>query len=292
MLALLTLLESSIDFSDEEDIAPLSTQQLKERVSEIKDSLSRYLRSYELGHRLREGASVAIAGAANVGKSRLLNRLLGEDRAIVTEIPGTTRDYLSGELILSGVPVRLIDTAGLREPGDPVEREGIRRSRRILSESDLALFLLDAGRAAGEEDRRAYGEVAARPHLVLLNKSDLPPAENGSEFAGEGRRGTLPVSAKTGAGVEELLRAMARELAPAGGAVLAEAPMNRLRHLAAVKKAVEALSRAQRAAGEGLSLEFPAADIREAAQALSELTGEIAPEEVLDAIFGSFCIGK
>jgi tRNA modification GTPase len=292
MLSLLVLMEASIDFSDEEDIAPLSMSQAKERVSELKDSLCRYLQSYDHGHRLREGATVAIAGVANVGKSRLLNRLLGEERAIVTEIPGTTRDYLSGELTLSGVPVRLVDTAGLRETEDPVEREGVRRSRRILSEADLALFVLDASRAAHDGDRRAYGEVAGRPHLLLLNKSDLPPAENGGDFLGEGSRGVLSVSAKTGEGMEALMRAMTQELVPAGGAMMDEAPMTRLRHAAAVKRAVEALGRAELAAAQGLSLEFPATDVREAAAALSEVTGEIVPEDVLNAIFSSFCIGK
>jgi tRNA modification GTPase len=292
MLSLLVLMEASIDFSDEEDIASLTEAQAEERILEIRISLSRCLQSYDLGHRLREGAIVAIAGVANVGKSRLLNRLLGEERAIVTEIPGTTRDYLSGELTLSGIPVRLVDTAGLRETEDPVEREGVRRSRQILSEADLALFLLDASRAAHDGDRRAYEEVAERPHLLLLNKSDLPPAETGRDFRGEGIRGVLSVSAKTGEGMEAMLRAMALELVPEGASMMAEAPMTRLRHVDAVEKAVEALSRASLAVGEGLSLEFPAADVREAAEALSELTGEIAPEEVLNAIFGSFCIGK
>ena len=292
LLSLLVLLEASIDFSDDEGIDPLSGTQVIERVSETKDYLSRYLRSYDLGHRLREGATVAITGVANVGKSKLLNRLLGEERAIVTEIPGTTRDYLSGELILSGIPVRLVDTAGLRETEDPVEREGVRRSRQILAEADLALFLIDAGREAYDGDRKAYEEVAGRPHLLLLNKSDLPAVETGGDFRGEGRRGALPVSAKTGEGMEELLRAMARELVPEGGAIMAEAPMTRLRHVFAVKKAVAALERAEVAAAKGMSPEFPAADVREAARALSELTGEIAPEDVLNAIFSSFCIGK
>jgi tRNA modification GTPase len=292
LLSLLVLMEASIDFADEEDIPGVQLSQVEERVSEIKNVLAVYLRSYDVGHRMREGATVAIAGVANVGKSRLLNQLLGEDRAIVTEVPGTTRDYLSGEIVLSGIPVRLVDTAGLRETEDPVEREGVRRSRRILSESDLALFVLDASRAARAEDRDAYGEVAGRPHLLILNKSDLALVETGGEFSGEGKRAALAVSAKTGEGVEDLLRAMARELVPEGSATMAEAPMTRLRHVAAARKAVDALSRASRAAGEGLSLEFPAADVREAAQALAELTGEIAPEEVLDSIFGSFCIGK
>jgi tRNA modification GTPase len=292
LVALLVLLEGSIDFSDDEGTAPLSMIQVEERVSEIHNSLTRYLSSYVLGHRLREGATAAIAGAANVGKSRLLNRLLGEERAIVTEVPGTTRDYLSGELTLSGIPVRVVDTAGLRETEDPVEREGVRRSRRILADAELSLFLLDASRTAHDGDRKAYEEVAGRPHLLLLNKSDLRPVEDGGDFCGEGRRGILSVSAKTGMGIDGLLRAMARELVPEEGATMAEAPMTRLRHVSAVKKAAVALERAAFAAARGLSPEFPAADVREAAQALSELTGEIAPEEVLNEIFSSFCIGK
>jgi tRNA modification GTPase len=125
-----------------------------------------------------------------------------------------------------------------------------------------------------------------------LNKSDLPAAETGGDFRGEGRRGALPVSAKTGEGMEGLLRAMARELVPEGGAIMAEAPMTRLRHVFAARKAVAALERAAAAAAKGMSPEFPAADVREAVRALSELTGEIAPEDVLNAIFSSFCIGK
>ncbi|MDA8121475.1 MAG: tRNA uridine-5-carboxymethylaminomethyl(34) synthesis GTPase MnmE [Deltaproteobacteria bacterium] len=292
MLSLLVLLEASIDFSDEEDLALLSVAQISERVSEIRASLFAYLKSYDLGHRLREGATVAIAGVANVGKSRLLNRLLGEERAIVTEVPGTTRDYLSGEITLSGIPVRLVDTAGLRETEDPVEREGVRRSREILAGADLSLFLLDASRPADDGDRGAYAEVAGRPHLLLLNKSDLPSVESGKGFYGGGSRGILSLSAKTGEGIAGLLEALARELVPGGSAMMAEAPMTRLRHADAVRKAVSALERAERAVGEGLSLEFPAADVREAMLALAELTGEIAPEEVLNSIFGSFCIGK
>lgn len=291
LLSLRVALEASIDFSDDE-IEELSDMQPRERVFEIQKSLAGFLASYDLGHRLRDGATIAIAGVANVGKSRLLNRLLGEERAIVTDIPGTTRDYLAGEIVLSGIPVRLVDTAGLRDTGDPVEREGVRRSREILAEADLAFFLLDGSRAAHDGDRRAYAEAAARPHFLLLNKCDLPRAESGGDFRGEGIRGIFPVSAKTGEGTAELLAAAGRELVPAGSESMEEAPMTRLRHAEAVRRAIAALERADKALEEGLSPEFPAADVREAADSLAELTGEIAPEEVLDAIFGSFCIGK
>jgi tRNA modification GTPase len=292
LLSLLTLQEAAIDFAEEDGVPAITTRQVIERVSEIASRLERLLRSYDAGHRFRDGATVAIAGVANVGKSRLLNRLAGEDRAIVTEIPGTTRDYLHADIVVGGVPVAVIDTAGLRETPDPVEREGVRRSREIVASADLVLFVLDGSRPAGEEDRAAYEEIATRPHLVLLNKSDLAATEEGSRFAGEGKRGALRLSAKTGEGTGDLVAAVARELGPADGAIRAQAPLTRARHRRAVEAALSALSRAQDAAGEGLPLEFPAADVRDAAGALAELLGEVAPEEVLDAIFESFCIGK
>ena len=292
VVSLLTLLEASIDFSEEEDVPLLSNEQIQERISELRMQVGRCLASYARGHRYRDGATVAIAGVANVGKSRLLNRILGEERAIVTEIPGTTRDYLSGEVSLAGIPLRLVDTAGLRDASDPVEREGVRRSREIIASADLTLFVLDGSRRAHDGDLEAYREVADRPHLVLLNKRDLPAAEEGGRFRGPGRQGTIPLSAATGEGVGGLLRAVARHLAPEEDAIMAEAPLTRLRHVEAVRKADVALERAQEAAGKTLSVEFVASDVRNAAQALAELTGEIAPEEVLDAIFSAFCIGK
>lgn len=292
IVALLALLEASIDFSDEEDIAPLTHENLQERVTDLIAQGGKILDSYSRGHRYRDGATLAIAGVANVGKSCLLNRILGEERAIVTEIPGTTRDYLSGEISLAGIPLRVIDTAGLRETLDPVEREGVRRSREIIAGADLILFVLDGSRPAHEGDLEAYREVADRPHLVILNKRDLPAVVDGALFRGCGRAGEIPASAKTGEGVDGILRAIAYELLPGEGAIMAEAPLTRIRHRDAVRKADAALKRALEATGRVLPLEFIASDVRDAARALAELTGEIAPEEVLDTIFSAFCIGK
>ena len=292
LLSLLTLQEASIDFAEEDGVPAITTTQVIERVSEIMCRLDCLLRSYEAGRRFRDGAAVVIAGVANVGKSRLLNRLAGEERAIVTETPGTTRDYLHADISIGGVPVTLVDTAGLRETADPVEREGVRRSREIAASADLVLFVLDGSRAASDEDRSAYEEIADRPHLVVLNKSDRTAAEEGSGFAGAGKRGAVRLSAKTGEGIGELVAAVAREVAPAEGAVRAQAPLTRARQRLAVERALSALARAKAAVEEGLPLEFPAADVREATGALAELVGEVAPEEVLDAIFGEFCVGK
>jgi tRNA modification GTPase len=292
LLSLLTLQEATIDFAEEDDVPAITSLQLTERVSEIVSCLEDLLRSYEAGHRFRDGATVVIAGVANVGKSRLLNRLAGEERAIVTDTPGTTRDYLHAEISIGGVPVTLIDTAGLRETSDPVEREGVRRSREMVASADLVLFVLDGSRSATPEDRSAYEEVASLPHLVLRNKSDLPGAEEGSGFSGEGKKGTVRLSAKTGTGIGDLVAGIAREVAPDEGAIRTQAPLTRARQRLAVEQAITALSRAKAAAEEGLPLEFPAADVREAAGSLAELLGEVAPEEVLDAIFGAFCVGK
>ncbi len=289
---LLVHLEAAIDFAGEEDVPEADGVQLIERVTEIRLALGGLVASYGRGRLLRDGATVAIAGVANVGKSKLLNRLLGEERAIVTEVPGTTRDYLSGDMVLGGIAVRLVDTAGLRETADPVEREGVRRTREIVAGADMTLFLLDGSRPAHAGDRAAYAEVAGRAHLLVVNKRDLPAAEDGASFAGSGLRGTVSLSAKTGEGVDALRRALGGALLPAAGAIIGEAPLTRLRHLEAARRADEALARAAEAVRTGLPDECVAADAGEAARALSELTGEIAPEEVLDAIFGSFCIGK
>lgn len=292
MLSLLASLEASIDFPEEEDIPPAERAQTLAKIRELEAEVRGLLETYQRGRLLRDGATVAIAGVANVGKSSLLNRLLGEDRAIVTDTPGTTRDYLSGEISLSGIPVRLVDTAGLRESEDPAEREGIRRSRRFVGESDLVLFLLDGSRPAHVADEEAYREVMGRPHLVLLNKRDLPAAETGERFSGPGLRGRIALSAKTGEGVGELLDGMAAELLPGAGDILAEAVLTRIRQVEAVSRAREDLRRAAEAVQAGLPEECVVADLQEASRAMAELTGEIAPEEVLDRIFSSFCIGK
>ncbi|HEX9192006.1 MAG TPA: GTP-binding protein, partial [Candidatus Deferrimicrobiaceae bacterium] len=291
-LALLTVLSAALDFSEEDDVPVVTHAQLAERVYELSKDLESLLRSYATGRRFRDGATVAIAGVANVGKSRLLNRLAGEERAIVTEIPGTTRDYVHAEVSVGGVPVLLVDTAGLRNTEDPVEREGVRRSRDVIASADLVLFLLDGGKPAEEGDREAYRELAARPHLVVLNKCDLQEEETGEGFDGAGRKETVRVSARTGEGMEALVAAIAREVGPGESAILGQAPLTRARHRIAVEKALSSLSRAGESARAGMPLEFPAEDVREAAAALAELLGEVAPEEVLDAVFGQFCIGK
>lgn len=292
MLRLLTLVEGAIDFSEDDDVPEAAPAQLSAETRIIRDALARLLASWQAGHRMREGATVVIAGVANVGKSRLLNRLLGEERAIVAAVPGTTRDYLTGDAELCGFPVRYVDTAGLRETDDPVEAEGVRRSRELVAVADLVLFVLDGGRPSADADRAAYAEIARRPHLVLVNKADLPSGEQGAGFDGPGIRGLLRVSAKTGEGIGPLATLMGSELFPPVDPSRDEAPLTRLRHREAIRLADEALGRAEAAIAEGLPMECIAADVRDGASALAGLVGAIAPGEVLDAIFSAFCVGK
>jgi tRNA modification GTPase len=292
MVRLLTMIEGAIDFSEDEDVPEAAPERLQAEIGALRGALARLLASWQAGHRMRDGATVVIAGVANVGKSRLLNRLLGEERAIVAAVPGTTRDYLTGDAEMAGFPVRFVDTAGLRDADDPVEAEGVRRSRELVAVADLVLFVLDGSRPADAADRAAYAEVASLPHMLLLNKDDLPAGEGGDAFAGAGLAGRLRVSARTGAGIEALREALAAALFPPADAAREEAPLTRLRHRDAVARADEALARAGAAIPAALPLECIGADVREAAGALAELTGTIAPGEVLEAIFSSFCVGK
>ena len=293
LLELLLTLETAIDFGDEDGAPQADSSQVCERVKEISGKLELLLRSYEKGRIYRDGAIIAITGVTNVGKSLLLNRLAGEDRAIVDDAPGTTRDFLQAEVAMGGAPVFFVDTAGLRDSADPVEQKGIVKSLEIIEQADFVLFVLDGSRAVEEADRRAFEAVREHPHLVVVNKLDLPAKTAGEEFSGAScGRGMVRVSAKTGEGIDGLVEAIARELSVGEGAVLAQGPLTRERHRRAVENAHAALARAGESAAAGMSPEFAAADVREASRFLAELVGEIAPEEILDEVFSRFCIGK
>jgi tRNA modification GTPase len=264
LLSLLTALEAAIDFGDEDDVPEAKPEQVAERVDDIVYGLGALLRSFEAGRRFRDGATVAIA-AWRTWEVPPLNRLAGEERAIVDETPGTTRDYQQAEVSVGGIPVLLVDTAGLRRTEDPVERKGVLRSRDAIARADLVLFVLDGGRAVGEGDREAFREAAGRPHLLVVNKSDLPAVATGEELSGEKEgRGIVRVSAKTGEGIGSLVAAVARELAPSEGAVGAQSsPDPRAAPLRGGEGDL-ALRWAKASAAAGLSPEFPAADVREA----------------------------
>ncbi|NJD86790.1 MAG: tRNA uridine-5-carboxymethylaminomethyl(34) synthesis GTPase MnmE [Betaproteobacteria bacterium] len=278
--------EACIDFPEEE-IDPADRQSQREALAAIRADLAELLEEAAQGAVLREGLTVVLAGRPNVGKSSLLNRLAGEDVAIVTPVAGTTRDYVRATILLEGVPIHLIDTAGLRDAGDEVERIGIARTWEAIAKAGAAMLVTDAGHAESEEDTRILERMPrGLPLARVTNKIDLAGLAPGREAQGTEVR--LRLSAKTGEGVPAL-RAWLLEVAgwrPSSEGVF----LARERHLVALR---EAAARLQAAAEENMQVfELYAEDLRLAQQSLGAITGEVTPDELLGQIFSRFCIGK
>jgi tRNA modification GTPase len=288
LLDLLAYLEASIDFGETEvparDIGPALDQAARH--------LETLLAGADQGIVLRQGVRVAIAGRPNVGKSSLLNALLRMNRAIVTPIPGTTRDTLEETINLGGVAFVLIDTAGIGPAGDLVEQLGVERSRQALAQADLALVVMDGSRPVDEADRQIMAEVDGRQAIVVINKVDLLGDADGPPRQPESLAPCCLVSAKTGQGLAELEQAMV-ERALGGDVVLSQTPLvSHPRHKAGLGRALDALRAAEATYRRGLPADFVAIDLMAAVEALGEITGETASEDLLDAIFSQFCVGK
>ena len=228
---------------------------------------------------VREGLTVAIAGAPNAGKSSLMNALLKTDRSIVTSVPGTTRDVLSEKLRVGGLDITLLDTAGLRETSDEIEREGVERAKRAIDSADVVLMVVDASAPEGEAERELFGRADGRT-LVALNKCDLGVT---------GARPGIRVSAKTGEGVDALLEELKKR---AGAPDASEERLTQPRHIDCAKRAMEALERALSGLSEEMPLDLISVDLMEALSALGEITGRSASDDVIDAVFKNFCVGK
>ncbi len=292
------LLVHHLDFP-EEDEPPVPVSRIMEGALALGETLEELLRTAPEGELLREGAVTVLAGRPNSGKSSIFNALLGEDRAIVTEIPGTTRDALEAVVSLGGFPFRLVDTAGLRETEERIEKMGIEVARRYLKRADLILFCAEAGRELDREEEVFLEEVAETPVVVIRTKGD-EAVDGGADIAGSddglgrgGVRGTVEISVETGEGLEEL-----RELLPSLSyrglvAMESDAPViTRARHSQGLRRALEELNSFRTALEEGLPVEVAATHLRPAETALEELLGVIPREEILDRLFREFCIGK
>jgi tRNA modification GTPase len=289
LLRLLAQLEAGIDFVGE-DIQLVEGPDLLRTVDGVAAVVRRLERTAREGRLLREGARVVITGRPNVGKSSVLNRLLKEERAIVTPVPGTTRDTIEESIDLDGLIIALVDTAGIRETEDPVEREGIERSRSAQRQADLQVVVIDGAVALTEEDRALVEQAAAGQHVIAINKTDLArtvePAAIGSEAA------CMLVSAKTGEGIDRLRAAIRSRLVGAGSDATEGVMVTNVRHHAALSRAGEALAQARASAETAMAYEFVAVDVRAAADALGEITGAITTDEILEQIFSTFCVGK
>lgn len=284
LIQLRSYVEAALDFPDEE-IDFLAEDAVAGRLHVLEKHLDDIREQARQGSLLREGMTVVIAGRPNAGKSSLLNRLAAYDVAIVTEIPGTTRDVLRTEIQLDGMPLRIIDTAGLRDSADPVECEGIRRAWAEIENADVILLVVDETFGMGDEEQAIVGKLPARvPLLTIWNKIDLgckPPSKQGN---------VVYLSALTGAGLDTLRGALKDHMgyrANPEGVYLA-----RRRHLVALQSAGEALGRANELLHTRQAGELLAEELRVAQQALSEITGAVTSEELLGRIFSSFCIGK
>ena len=289
LTSLRVFVEAAIDFPDEE-IDFLAESDVDRRVAAVLDRLGGLLREARQGRLLRDGIVLAIVGEPNVGKSSLLNALSGQDSAIVTDIPGTTRDVLRESIDLDGIPVHIADTAGIRETADRIEAEGVRRARLALETADIVLLLEEAGQEAGATG--AYIELPPGVScLRVANKIDLlDPAEQQRRVAAASPD-RLWISARTGAGLDRL-SARIREVAGAGERIAGGTFSARQRHVDALRRVGEHLEAGQRVMREQQAGELLAEELRLAQQVLGEITGEMLPDELLGEIFASFCIGK
>ncbi|MEI6830002.1 MAG: tRNA uridine-5-carboxymethylaminomethyl(34) synthesis GTPase MnmE [Synechococcaceae cyanobacterium ELA445] len=282
LLDQLAELEARVDF--EEDLPPLDGEAVAAELALVRQELRALVAEADQGRLLREGLKVAIIGRPNVGKSSLLNALSGSERAIVTDQPGTTRDLVESELVLRGVPLTLLDTAGIRATEDPVERLGIERSRQALAAADVVLLLFDLTEGWGEGDQVLRSQVPAQvPLLVVGNKAD-------QAAAGPLEPADVAISALGRTGLEDLAERLLERCGASLGSGLEVALNRRQADLAA--EAAVALDRSLEAAGQGLPWDFWTIDLRQAARSLGAITGAEVSEAVLDRVFSRFCIGK
>ncbi len=296
LLTLLTEIVAGIDFPEEVGDTP--AQRIEEVVSESIEALERLLKTTRSGHFLREGMKVAIVGKPNAGKSSLLNQLLSYDRAIVTEIAGTTRDALKEPLDLNGIPVILIDTAGIRHTEDAVEQIGIERSAMAVEEADFILMLFEANRPWSDEDTKVRNLVGQKPFVLIANKVDLSPNFqfdeylNGNVDKHEGEPvAKLEISAKTGEGVKNISAVIENYVLTEEALKQAGGSLNQRQH-ELCNSANQALQLVKETLAEGLPQDCLATDLKLAVDRLSEVCGESVSEEVIAQVFANFCIGK
>jgi tRNA modification GTPase len=284
LISLLAHVDASIDFP-EEGIAPDEGEKLTARLDSVREEMMALLATADQGRILREGVRVVIYGATNAGKSSLLNRLLGYDRVIVSETHGTTRDTIEEMINLDGVPIRLLDTAGLRISTSELERKGITRTEKALQMADLRLHIADRNAPKPPDFEERAGDAN---EILILNKSDLPENGDWSRHCGIH---ALRISCLTGEGLPELQKEILARITKENLRPESAVAIN-TRHRICLRRALESCNRARATLGQGLAPEYFAVDLNEALRAVGEVIGSVDVEQILDSIFGQFCIGK
>ncbi len=295
LLELTAFVEAHIDFPDE-DIEPLSLDEMKKMASGIQKALKALITGSQFGVILREGLKTAIIGRPNVGKSSLLNALLEQDRAIVTEMPGTTRDIIEDHLNIKGIPVKIMDTAGIREVKNIVEKEGVKRSLRAMKDADLVLVILNGNEKLHATDKELIRKSDPKNTILVINKADLPqklippypPLLKGGW--GDFQRQTVRISAVKGTGLNDLKNKIVKTTLK-GGSLSSTGLVTNIRHVKALKKALSSINAFIRDSRK-MSPEFTAVELRSALDAIGEILGITTPEDILNRIFNNFCIGK
>ena len=286
LLDIIVVLESTLEFV-EDDLPDFQTEIIKEKLLKIADQTGKMASTFQAGKLLREGIKVTLVGRPNVGKSSLFNALLGHERAIVTEIAGTTRDQLHERFTINSIPISLIDTAGLRETSDTVESIGVERSRRAMADADLVVVLLDGSENLTIEDKEIFAQIEDLPHLIAVNKNDLGQ----SKIELNGSSNILHISAKTGEGLEELQKAIIEPFSlqeiDNAGFLISDA-----RHNDLLLRAKSEIETSLHLIDEKMSEEIILIGLHNALRFLGQITGETTTEDMLTRIFSTFCIGK
>jgi tRNA modification GTPase len=290
LIKIIVPLESALEFV-EDDLPEIAAQEIKNSLTTLAQNLSILANTFRSGRLLKDGLKIALVGRPNVGKSSLFNRLLAADRAIVTDIPGTTRDSLSEVLNLQGVPILITDTAGIRDSTNPIEHLGMTRTRRAIADADLVIIVIDGTQSLTSDEESLFSELKETTYLVAINKNDLnsfkPPKLDEIISASK----SIHVSAKTGVGLDKLhhaiLHAFDFRSFESEGLLITNA-----RHFDLLRRVVDALNSSRESVEQRLSEDLILLGLYEALRFLDELTGETTPEDILSQIFTSFCIGK
>jgi tRNA modification GTPase len=290
LVQLISLLEAGIDFADD-DVTILPWDEIEDRLNRIEQELRQLHTSFSVGKIVTSGVTIAIIGRPNVGKSSLFNAFLQEERAIVTEVPGTTRDLIAETTQIRGIPVRLLDTAGIRDVKDRVEQIGIHKSFEALADADRILLLLDGSEELTAEDHYLLSQLQDREYYPVINKMDLPQRLNLASINGQARA-ISQVSAKTGQGVELLIETLFREFDQEKVLEREGAFITNIRHERLIGETLESMIRVKQSLQDRMPHEVLLLDLYIALKALNSVTGETTVEDILNNIFSNFCIGK
>jgi len=287
LVGLIATLEAGIDFA-EDDVSVMADASIMEHIAEIRSPLEQLHASFAYGKIVHEGLTLAIVGRPNVGKSSLFNRLVERERAIVTATPGTTRDLVSETVAIGGIPVRLVDTAGIRQALDEAESIGIRKSMEALADADLVLVVLDASEGETTDDAELLVQAKSRPAIVVNNKVDLRSRDQGREGRGQG----ISTSALSGEGIPELRAEILRHVGGESGAQVEVGFLTNVRHQGLIQDSLNALVAAEGAVRKKIPHEMLLMDFYNSLRPLDAITGATTTDDILNLIFSTFCIGK